>query len=491
MINLLGQLNLPRSLVPRTSELTAIACLAMCLQVCLVSGCGRVTTTEQFGALHRPASVADLNGLGIHQRLWENAGAKCVMPTKLSPLLEEFDAIVLVGTSHDPPAREARNWLEDWLSRSEGRSVIYFGYDFDGELFYRESTVARVADQQRNRAADLRALREAEVFAERTENIDGTVFCRWFMRSERKARKHHSQFQGPWSDVLADARSVWPVAITLEPPTDELRDRTRAAMIAKFKSATTNSSIANAAEKPDSVYRSYWSEDDVGSAEVLDEEWELAPESEILLAGTDRTPLVTRLTSSRFENSQILIVANGAPLLNGSLVDPAMLRLSARIVQQCAPAERVAFLAFGQQGILISEVQEKDPRVAGLELLTVWPLNVMVMHAALLGIIACIVLLPVLGRPQTAPQRCLSDFGQHVEAMGYLLSRTGDSGYAQRMIAEYFRLVRKENAPNWIEVQTVISPAKMSNSLDPKAPPSSTIPSVASGPAEPPRVRNG
>ncbi len=466
--------------------LSCVAC-----GICLLSGCGGMQRErmQEFGSLQRPGSTINLSGLGVHQRLWENAGAKCIMPTKLSPLLDDFEAIVLVGTTHAPPGREARDWLEEWLAQAEGRSVVYFGRDFDPETVYRATTMARVAAKDRGRAEVLWALSTAESFANKTTQFAQPCFCGWFLTSEMRASQDLRLFVGPWAETMSGKETVWPIAVSLDPPTDELRTRMRPTLIANFPAAPSKSPSQDVDEDEDMVYRSVWSREEINTPEDLDALWDDAPVAEILLAGGDEqnTPLVTRLTSDRFEGSQILIVANGAPFLNGSLVNPAMRRLSARIVQQCLPAKRVAFLEYGAQGILISHIQEQDPRLAGLELLTVWPLNVMVMHGALLGILACVVLLSVLGRPQAAPHRALSDFGEHVEAVGRMLLKTRDMAYAHRLIREYFRQIRKEPGPSWIpeddgRVQIKIVPELVHSKEQ-----SSTIPSSALANTEPVR----
>lgn len=429
------------------------------LALASLCGCGTQYSGEDCITVHPPASFQTLNGIGAHQRMWESAGAKLVFPTRLSPLLETMDTVVLVGRTYAPPGVEARDWLERWLSQKQGRSVIYFGRDFDAELYYRELTLTKVAKPEQERARQLWAMQAALQFSIRVSETSPNIFCRWFYRDGGRKTERVSQFTGPWARDLIDESGFWPVSIPLLPPNEELRQSTQAAMVAEFQKKSSSSNTTIGSGPNGLVFRSNWYRNEIDSAQELDAEWERAPRSEVLLASNRQTPLVTQLTSTSFLGSRILLVVNGGPLLNGSLTAALQRKIATKIIQQCQPAKRVAVLVYDQSGIRISNMKEKDPRVAGLEMLTVWPLNILSMHAALLGILVCMVLLPVLGRPQHLPQRSLADFGHHVEALGKMLHQTGDRAYACKAIVDYFRSVRGEPGPAWAQ-QTIDTPRK-------------------------------
>jgi hypothetical protein len=199
------------------------------------------------------------------------------------------------------------------------------------------------------------------------------------------------------------------------------------------------------------IQRSQWTFQELASDEAWKAEFKLAGEATQLLSAEDGRPLVYRLTSDRFGDGQILIAANGAPFLNGSLVEPLHREVATRLIEQCLPAKRVAFLAYDETGILISRAKDADSRSAGLELLMVWPLSAITMPAALLGVLICIAFFPILGRPQRNRRRSVSDFGLHVSALGRMLLEARDIGFAQQAIADYFRQVRDEPPPPWLE----------------------------------------
>jgi hypothetical protein len=65
-----------------------------------------------------------------------------------------------------------------------------------------------------------------------------------------------------------------------------------------------------------------------------------------------------------------------------------------------------------------------------------WPLNVILLHFAVLGVIFCFARWPIFGRPQMPPSYPLLDFGKHVEAVGRLLARTRDRDYAHGKLSQ-------------------------------------------------------
>jgi hypothetical protein len=199
------------------------------------------------------------------------------------------------------------------------------------------------------------------------------------------------------------------------------------------------------------VFRSEWEAEELKSQEQWDAEFKNIIDSQILLQSSDEDPLVFRLKDTkRLGQGKILVVANGAPFLNGSLVDPMFGQIAEMIVQECLPASRVALLAYDDRGLQISLTDEIDSRGAGIEMLVQWPLSAITIPACVLGLVTCVYLLPILGRPRTLRERSVSDFGMHVEAMGQLLRDAGDEAYARRTIADYYARVRNESPPGWL-----------------------------------------
>ncbi len=118
------------------------------------------------------------------------------------------------------------------------------------------------------------------------------------------------------------------------------------------------------------------------------------------------------------------------------------MRLANHLVSQLPADSRVAFLPFDFSGIQVSQVPDDEDGIAGLSVLVTWPLNILMAHLTLLGIIICLALFPIHGRPQKLPEQAVSDFGQHAEALGQMLSQSRDAQFAAQLSADYLRVVR-------------------------------------------------
>ena len=86
-------------------------------------------------------------------------------------------------------------------------------------------------------------------------------------------------------------------------------------------------------------------------------------------------------------------------------------------------------------------------------MLTIWPLNVITLHAVFLGMLVLLAVFPIFGRAKQLPVKSTREFGQHIEAVGGLLFKSKDRFYALATIAEYFRNVRKEPTSAWANVE--------------------------------------
>jgi hypothetical protein len=141
--------------------------------------------------------------------------------------------------------------------------------------------------------------------------------------------------------------------------------------------------------------------------------------------------LVSRQSKTNGNGSQIIVVENGSFLLNLPLVNHEHRLLAERLIAAVGRPGRVIFLESDVGGPAL------DPSggPAGLwRLFGAWPLNVILLQLAALGIIFCFASWPILGRPKAPPAEVISDFRKHVDAVGRLLRATRNSDYAWRQI---------------------------------------------------------
>lgn len=476
----------------RTASLNASIGLLLGLLACQL-GCGQIVIPTSFGSTSYPDKNTSINGLGVFEKLCNKAGMRMATVTRLSPRLEKSDCILMIGDTFKPPAKEARDWLEEWLARKPGRTVIYVGRDFDAQIYYRQKTLAAVPAERQARAvldlAEIRSTHDAQLF----EEIDKDVFCRWFVLRVSQPQREITDFSGPWSDALHGSEGSWPVRTVLATPLPELSEDKPTWTPAPTMTARPRFGAPPTRQKDEDlplVYTSYWSDTDINDDETWEIEWDKAPEATTLLAGDDGTPLVTKLTSDRYPQGQILTLVNAAPLLNGSLVEPHFRQVAHQLIEQLQNTKKIAVLPLDSYGIQVSHVPVEENEVAGLSVLTTWPMNMIIAHLALLGVLFCLALYPILGRPQPLAQASVTDFGQHAEALGQMLYRTRDRHFALQIISDYFRLVRGESMPTWLRSDQPVQVTDARTTAPQCIAPSTTLPpdssSTLSGPASSP-----
>ena len=171
---------------------------------------------------------------------------------------------------------------------------------------------------------------------------------------------------------------------------------------------------------------------------------------ETLLA-SGRDPLVTRLSDKQWGDGQVIVVTNGSFVLNYPLVNHENRKLAGKLVAECGAAGRAVFIESGPGGpkVLDKEPASGDP--TALELLKVWPLNAILLHLVILGIVFCLARSPIFGRPRELPPDSPADFGKHVAALGQLLARTQDRHYAQARLAHYRQIAERKSGKSHLK----------------------------------------
>ena len=133
-------------------------------------------------------------------------------------------------------------------------------------------------------------------------------------------------------------------------------------------------------------------------------------------------------------------------MLNYPLVNREHRKLADKLIDQCGKqSKHVVFIESIANGPPILEKEPTGSMPSLLELLKVWPLNAILLHVAVLGIIICLSRSPIFGRPRDLPGDSPSDFGKHVAALGKLLARTKDRNYAQARLAQYRQVAERRS----------------------------------------------
>jgi len=364
------------------------------------SGCRDEELDSTYGKRRGVRGEASVNGTAVLATMFELAGHKVQTRRHLSPRTHEFDVIVWFPDDFQPPAEEAEQFLEDWLYRRGGKTLIYVGRDYDATADYWEKILPTAPPEQRveilRRLAQARAER-SRGRARVSEAKDG----RWFRLQPGQPRRYFGrrqdrppQLQGSWAadgefqaaefDVVVETR----LEALKNPPNDDYGGT--------FRSET--------------------------------------------LLSADGVPLVQRIQNAYWTGGQIIIVTNGSLLLNLPLVEHEHRKLAGKLIAACGPPQkRVLFLESGPEGVPVHEQEPGSNHPTSLEAFTVWPLSAIVLHFVALGTLILASRWTVFGRPRELPRPPVSDFGHHVNALGELLAKTQNPAYAQMRLAEYRR----------------------------------------------------
>ena len=362
----------------------------------LLAGCGVTELQSEYGKRNGPTVFASVNGTAVFAQMCEERGHAVFSWPVLSPRIQQkADCIVWFPNDYEPPDREIQRWLERWLKAKPNRTLIYVGRHFDGAAWYWENV----------NTASLNAVEQAEV-----------------ARRRKKARREYAQalksaptsIQHDWFDV--DGKYPHRKITTLKGEARWL----------KGIDPTNISMELNARFEPPTA-------------------------ADVLLA-SEGDPLVFRRS---VRQSQLIVVANGSFLLNAPLSFHEHRRLAGKLIDEIGPPKKnIAFLEFSPFGTTIAD---KDPTFGpqlGFQVFHIWPMNWILLHVCLLGILLCFWRFPIFGRPVEPESESASDFGAHIDAVARLLAKSGDSAFAHTRLQHYRQTARIDTPSHAISQKT-------------------------------------
>jgi hypothetical protein len=370
------------------------------LAASLLAGCSAQEIHSTYGKRRGAEGEASVNGTAVLTRMFELTGHKTQTRSYLSPSAKDFDVIVWFPDEFKPPAEEPQKFLEDWLYRGQGKTLIYVGRDYDATIDYWEKVLPTAPPEQSVEV--LRRLAQARAEHARTRSVTPEAKdCRWFDVRRDEPRRYVGRRQ----EKPAALRGPWAADVRLKPAELDL---------------VVDARLAPLKHPP---------HDDFGGR--------LSPE---IWLSVGNVPLVWRITNTYWSGGQIVVVNNGSFLLNLPLVEREHRKLAARLIAACGSApKKVMFLESGVSGVTVFEEEPGTNYPTGFEAFTAWPLGAILVHFVVLGLTILACRWTVFGRPRELPRPPVSDFGHHVEALGELLARTQDQAYAQHRLAEYRR----------------------------------------------------
>jgi len=407
----------PRSSQPASRGLTwpvigAIAAVVLIIVGAFLAGRRDEQLPSVYGRRRGSEAGRSVNGTAVLADVFRQSGKHVTTMGRFSPKLDEFNVIVWTPNDFKPPDDEHRQRLEQWLKDGKKRTLVYVGRDYDAAVDYWQRMVPNTPEPQAEEA--LRRQSEARAAVENARSKMPTKqYARWFtVRRDMKPRKVE-KLGGPWAKEI-DAKKA---DIHLE----------------------GRLSIPTKGDPP-------------GKDDRLDYE---------PLLTSDRDQLVFRVTDNPRagdENSigdgQIIVVTNGSFVLNYPLVNHEHRKLAAKLIDACADSgDRVVFIESLPDGPPILKKEPTGGFPTALELLKVWPLNAILLHLTLLGIVLCLARWPIFGRPRELPADSPSDFGKHVAALGKLLARTKDRNYAHARLVQYRQIAERRSGRSHLKTK--------------------------------------
>ena len=417
------------------------ALLSVALLICM--GCNRQVRFDYGESEGYPAKCSP-SGLTVFREMVKEKGLETYSVRSLSPAnMNRLNTIVWSPDAFPVHQAATYTWLSQWLSQGN-RTLIYIGRDYSPNVDYWRDlaksppSLKQVTDPE-SAARDWAALEQSRLDRIRRANRD-TIITPWFRWDcSNHQMEQVQEFAGPLSKFVDASNSkiflrTHPTAIV---PTDE-------SAIKKEFDWEPNAATPVPTNKP---YEKTWTTADESQQQIIaqipfDDARTISPD---LLTGNGRI-LIGTLVRPEFLGGRVIVVANNSLFSNYSMLHESHRTIASSIINDL-PKGGVGFIT-GEMDPVVRE-NNADEQQQGLEMLTLWPLNVITIHAAILGLIALIAAFPIFGRPKRLRLESSTDFGQHITAVGKMLERTGDADFATRTIAEYFRKVKKDNASPW------------------------------------------
>ena len=428
----------------RSTSLVAV-CMVL---VAVATGCQKQLNTT-YGPSRGYSANRSINGFSALRGAFVQDGFQDRDVHRLTHRVRR--AYVIVWTPTQPYGVEQRTsrWLEQWL-RQGSRTLVYVLPDSGSEsAYYSEAERFTSASQ---RLEYRRKSAESLVVEHQWQNNRSVLPSNgWFAakpKIQRSRLRPTSDAEAPWDafttgdgEEATDFRTEW-VIERFDPENKE--------------------QVGSYAWQQTGPGQMSW---EAGTTVVGKLEMEFTS----LVQTESGETVIAKMTHERWNGSQIVVVAGGSLLTNYALAHRGNQRLARQLIdatrRPLLESEMVdeesfrlddgeaplAGFAMAPWSMPISERVGEIPRASGWELLTVYPMGLVTMHAAILGIVICLMLLPVFGRPRPEDRSGLTHFGDHIDAVATLMRRRGGEAYARKKISDYMKRVRGETAGPWIE----------------------------------------
>ncbi|MFO0950432.1 MAG: hypothetical protein U0835_04635 [Isosphaeraceae bacterium] len=389
----------------------------------LATGCAQGVDTT-----YGKSRVPSINGTGTLAEMLRSTGHEVRTAVRLTDELSEWaEVVVRVAPAPGPIPKDEAKWYSDWLNSENGRRLVYVPHDYDAGVEY----WTRALEQLPKDAPEWTRERVREEIEESRKWDDNLP--------------EPAEDPAPPDDWFATKRPGPDKPGSTPKPAPKPAAAAKKTEKAKRKGIGMFSSAPKIPAKVCKALGGPWGVGvDGGKAAIPVREVLKVDSEEVLLTG-DGDALAMSWT--RFNDSRVLVLANGSFVLNAAVAaNPARWPLTRRVVDWAGytgeedegeagetTVKNVAFV----EGAFVLSGDAKQPSI--FDLLLIHPFGLVAGQIAALGFMACLALAPRLGRPRAAEPSGVERPAAHPEALGELLSRTGQASEARFALEQYRR----------------------------------------------------
>lgn len=404
----------------------------------LVTGCATIST--DYGKSKGASGYKSLNGFGALRTSYENSGFRTRDVSRLSDRVMRTDVIVWTPQVLGSISPQVTRWFERWF-QGGSKTLVYVVPDSGSEADY-WIEAAQLAPPEQRLEYRKRAAKSINDRMKWRLNRRQVPSNGWFRVETLVEREQLGDVGGPWQPRLRQPASDGTSTLSVEfhlGPFD--KDKNTAA-------TTANANAGFVANGPTGPGTPGWSM----TTETSPTKTPIGFSS--VVAAETGNAIVGEVRSEKWKDSKIIVVAGGSLLTNYAFTRPFNRQLAATIVSKSTPSGdqdlRAGFLTSGWSPIPVSESKPGVPVASGMELLTVWPMSLVTMHGVMLGLVICLMLMPIFGRPKRIRRSKQSDFGDHLDAVAALMIKAGGERYARARISEYMKRMHGETSGPWV-----------------------------------------
>lgn len=434
--------------------------------ILLAFGCSGRSPLSRYGESEGADSRLSPDAISVFRRLCEEQSRGTMRLGNLSPrAADRLDTIVWSPKSFEQHDEKTLTWMREWLRRGN-KTLVYVGRDYSAYADY-WSECAREHWSKPENAADresgavcfeIAASAQAELSAMRYSHRDKQLLPWCMVDNSRQRAEVVRDLGGEWAADLVDQEHRIVVRGALLPLASVDLQSLESELNAVVKN-NSNAAATNTTAVPPIFARSPYSgteedESNLRRIQAYRSEDLSEVESQIWLQSSGGIPLLSAIEAEPGSTSRVLLVSTPAFLANYNLTYPGNLKIAQRLIDELPPG-KIGFLSTDGDPRVLQDGETEQQK--GFEMLTMWPINIITLHAAFLGMLVLVALFPIFGRPKLLPVATSQDFSDHIDALGALLFKSGDRFYALSTIADYYRNVRKDIHSPWAKCEEVHS----------------------------------